>query len=1233
MDFFKNLLTTSGAGAAPDFVGRTLQIQQWALRVKSKLAQGGYGVVYVCEDQKSGDLFAVKRLLAHDKDTTSAIKREIKILRKVSQHDHIITLLAAATCPSAAPSNAVEYLVLTEFCRGGHLGDVLQRRGRPLSSIQVLRIFKQACSAVEFLHLLSPSVVHRDVKVENLLLAQQSPLSIKLCDFGSATTSKIEPSQLTFAQISQAEEEVERNTTPQSRTPEMLDMHMGRTIDTKADIWALGCVLYYLCFGSHPFEDAAKLSILNAKFRLPDATPYDLFRELIGICIKVDPSQRPSATGLLQRLEPLFAAVPEDLSAEPLLKDMAAVSADTASKGSFLSRAMDSASSIAAVARNKSTQVLRSMSTKETNKHGGDAGDLDITYITPKVIAMSKPAEGLSSAYRNGLSDLRLYLEKAHKGRCLIVNVGEKSYDPLKLKGIKVVQFGWPAGTAPPLERLFTLCKTVHSFLLEHRSNVVAMHCEDGRSDTGTAVAAYLAYCQLFPSPVDAARMFTLKRMVGGKTVISPSQLRYIGYVSDIVNAGPPHNAPVLLTSMTLLGVPVFNSQKTGCRPCVAVFVDGGLVLSTEDESLDADPEQRLQVAKRGVKVNLPLNVKVQSDVRIVVSHSYTLLGQPMSTAMFQFQFHAGFLTGNSATFTRVELDGIPRTSSKFEQGFAARLDYKVLENEARMDKVFAWTGFSAGSHAKAACVQSCFFEDSAATEALSDFAAITQTFSDRTSTGCSDEREVGLSDDEADMLDDAKPFSPRTDTSGSTIEPIAEEPHKSAGPLLVMDAAPVVASDSSASLVDLMGDVDISSRNSSAGDSNPAPPMSTSTSTSLFDLGPDVLSSEAVSVTQTAAAAPGGSSMPSAPTASSSSADLLGQSFEDSSSSVLSPIKPASSSSLGDFFQPSGPAVPSPVSMSQPVPPGQPAVAGGGMPVPFAMGGTSPLFPQQQQQQPQQPQQPSDPFAEFQLPPSSSPTRTSQTAATGFASSFTAATAAVTASGSASPPTPHGQWGMGMAPSATSQAQSQTSAAASPPNVSAASAQWTSARQPQATQPQAAQPQAAQPPQRHGSASSFSDLGQSARRASARQPPGAASAGGSSGSLFDDLIGDPRLSKPAPGEGAGTLAGMRRQEQLKTEDPVKLKVEEWVEGKKQNIRALLSTLHEVLWDDAKWKTIQLNDLMTPEQVRKAYQRACIVVHPDRNRNKPQEDLAREIFIQVSQANKQYENSGSQSLF
>jgi cyclin G-associated kinase len=105
-------------------------------------------------------------------------------------------------------------------------------------------------------------------KLENFLVS--SNYQIKLCDFGSATTQVYAPdSSWSVNKRNLIEEELAKQTTPMYRAPEMLDLYNNFQIDKQVDIWALGCVLFVLCFNKHPFEDAAKLRIINGKYQIP----------------------------------------------------------------------------------------------------------------------------------------------------------------------------------------------------------------------------------------------------------------------------------------------------------------------------------------------------------------------------------------------------------------------------------------------------------------------------------------------------------------------------------------------------------------------------------------------------------------------------------------------------------------------------------------------------------------------------------------------------------------------------------------------------------------------------------------------------------------------------------------------------------------------------------------------------------------------------------------------------
>lgn len=161
--------------------------------------------------------------------------------------------------------------------------------GHSLPEPLVWHIFQQACRAVAHLHAQSPPIAHRDLKVENLLLSSGEPMrsTVKLCDFGSCTTAA---GAYTSPQAMAREaENIEKYTTPQYRAPEMVDLHSGMEVDHRVDLWALGCLLFKLCFLRTPFEDRGGACVCEPCVPRPCGawrSPALNLRRVVRLCMR-----------------------------------------------------------------------------------------------------------------------------------------------------------------------------------------------------------------------------------------------------------------------------------------------------------------------------------------------------------------------------------------------------------------------------------------------------------------------------------------------------------------------------------------------------------------------------------------------------------------------------------------------------------------------------------------------------------------------------------------------------------------------------------------------------------------------------------------------------------------------------------------------------------------------------------------------------------------------------------
>ena len=159
---------------------------------------------------------------------------------------------------------------------------MMNRRLRErLTEADILQIFVDVCEGVAAMHNLRPALLHRDLKVENIL--QSSDTLYKLCDFGSASPVAARLPANT-QEIRAVEADLNRHTTLQYRAPEMVDPYLRRPIDEKSDVWALGVLLYKLCYYTTPFEEHGPLAILNVQYRIPPYPAYSAqMNSLIGM--------------------------------------------------------------------------------------------------------------------------------------------------------------------------------------------------------------------------------------------------------------------------------------------------------------------------------------------------------------------------------------------------------------------------------------------------------------------------------------------------------------------------------------------------------------------------------------------------------------------------------------------------------------------------------------------------------------------------------------------------------------------------------------------------------------------------------------------------------------------------------------------------------------------------------------------------------------------------------------
>ena len=153
------------------------RIPSLQLRMKSKIAEGGYSFVYLVEDVVTLKTYALKRCVASDANAQRLYEDEIKIMRQVANgsNQYIVNFLGSAKRDQR--QGVAEYYMLLEYCTGSVLSEMQSTldRGHRFNEQKVFTIFTSGLKALMALHSLSPPVAHRDIKVRQPFLSSPLP--------------------------------------------------------------------------------------------------------------------------------------------------------------------------------------------------------------------------------------------------------------------------------------------------------------------------------------------------------------------------------------------------------------------------------------------------------------------------------------------------------------------------------------------------------------------------------------------------------------------------------------------------------------------------------------------------------------------------------------------------------------------------------------------------------------------------------------------------------------------------------------------------------------------------------------------------------------------------------------------------------------------------------------------------------------------------------------------------
>ncbi|XP_036105703.1 phosphatidylinositol 3,4,5-trisphosphate 3-phosphatase TPTE2-like [Molossus molossus] len=305
-------------------------------------------------------------------------------------------------------------------------------------------------------------------------------------------------------------------------------------------------------------------------------------------------------------------------------------------------------------------KLTRRMVSGNKRRYKKDGFDLDLTYVTERIIAMSFPSSGKQSFYRNPIQEVVRFLDTKHRNHYQVYNLcSEKAYDP-KYFHYRVRRIMIDDHNVPSLSEMLEFSKEVQNWMAQDSKNIVVIHCKGGKGRTGTMVCACLITCEIFLTAEDSLYYFGERRTDKTNStkfqgVETPSQNRYVGYFADVKNVYnmtlPPKKLLMIkkFVIYSIHGVGKGNGNDLK----VQIIMDQKIVFfcsASKNCRIVHDVERDRVIIRL---CNCPL---LYNDVKVQFLSSSDL-PKYYDNCPFFFWFHTSFIQNNRLYLSRNELD------------------------------------------------------------------------------------------------------------------------------------------------------------------------------------------------------------------------------------------------------------------------------------------------------------------------------------------------------------------------------------------------------------------------------------------------------------------------------------------------------------------------------------------------------------------------------------------------
>lgn len=331
---------------------------------------------------------------------------------------------------------------------------------------------------------------------------------------------------------------------------------------------------------------------------------------------------------------------------------------------------------------------VRQLISQNKRRYQQDGFDLDLTYVTNRVIATSFPSSGVWSLYRNPIEKVAAFLDTKHRDRYKLYNLcSERTYETHHFHD-RVERVMIDDHNVPSLKQMLEFADSVREWLAQHPDNVIVVHCKGGKGRTGTMICVWLIESGVFSSAANSLDYFGNRRTdtnVSKKFqgVETPSQSRYVGYYEWVKNHDRqlPPEVPVRLTEIKVTGL-MYCGRGDGSDFWVVVDQGRGNTVYTAHFGQQINCQSTYDPSSDVLRVKTTNSPVLAGDTRVLFQTAAGDVPRHYERCPFYFWFHTGFVRDGQLKLTREQLDNPhkPKTWFCFRESLAVELSFEYVQ-------------------------------------------------------------------------------------------------------------------------------------------------------------------------------------------------------------------------------------------------------------------------------------------------------------------------------------------------------------------------------------------------------------------------------------------------------------------------------------------------------------------------------------------------------------------------